>query len=193
MPLIPLLIILILPITSLIPNSYSELRSIACPFIQMYSDANSVSNSISVSSSFVFLEISDIVTLSFSADSQPFTATFFPNPVRVDRDNNPREVSISIIRNGASPGFYSYSITGIDENGNSATCFGNIRVLSIPTPPSDPTPSQLQQQINDLRNDLTLLQNEVDTIELTPGPAGPQGEKGETGPRGPPGGHLILS
>jgi hypothetical protein len=61
---------------------------------------------------------------------------------------------------------------------------------------SDPTPSQLQQQINDLRNDLTLLQEQVDNIELIPGPAGPQGppgvpgpkgDTGDTGPQGPPG------
>jgi Collagen triple helix repeat (20 copies)/Thrombospondin type 3 repeat len=60
----------------------------------------------------------------------------------------------------------------------------------------DPTPSQLQQQINDLRNDLTLLQDQVNNIQLIPGPAGPQGppgvpglkgDTGDIGPQGPPG------
>lgn len=46
----------------------------------------------------------------------------------------------------------------------------------------DPTPSELQQQINDLRNDLTLLQEQVNNIELIPGPAGPQGPPGEPCP-----------
>jgi hypothetical protein len=46
----------------------------------------------------------------------------------------------------------------------------------------DPTPSQLQQQIIDLRNDLTLLQEQVNNIELIPGPAGPQGPPGEPCP-----------
>jgi hypothetical protein len=49
----------------------------------------------------------------------------------------------------------------------------------------DPTPSQLQQQINDLRNELrnglTSLQEQVDNIELIPGPQGPQGERGLPG------------
>jgi hypothetical protein len=38
----------------------------------------------------------------------------------------------------------------------------------------------LQQQVED-------LQNQIDTIELTPGPPGPQGPQGDPGPPGPPG------
>jgi hypothetical protein len=54
---------------------------------------------------------------------------------------------------------------------------GDVCDESVP----DPTPSQLQQQINSLRNDLTLLQDQVDNMELIPGPEGPQGERGPPG------------
>jgi hypothetical protein len=51
------------------------------------------------------------------------------------------------------------SVFGIDENGDTASCNGSITVLTINTPPlpppspTDPTSSQLQQQIDSLRND----------------------------------------
>jgi hypothetical protein len=94
------------------------------------------------------------------------------------------------LRNDATPGFYQYQIRGTDEDGNTASCSGSIRVLSTPTPPPDPTHTQLQQQINSLRDNLALLENQINNLELTPGPEGPQGpqgEKGETGPQGPMG------
>jgi hypothetical protein len=34
---------------------------------------------------------------------------------------------------------------------------------------------------------LISLQDQVNNIDVTPGPQGPAGEKGDTGPRGPPG------
>ena len=77
--LIPFFILLILPLTTLIPNSYSELESIQCPFVQMNSDSIVVSNLVTVSANFPGFQFSDRVTLSFSSDSHPFFATFFPN------------------------------------------------------------------------------------------------------------------
>ena len=186
------LIILILPITSLIPNSYSTLNNIQCPSVQMNNDTVSVSTQLRVSSNFVFIELTDIVRLTFEAGTNPFTATFIPNPVTV-RDSSPSDstdVTFTVSRNGATPGVYFYSVTGEDESENERSCIGSIFVSSTPTPPSpvpDPTPTQLQQQINNLRNDLTSLQNQVDNLQLTPGPEGPQGPSGVPGPAGPQG------
>ena len=88
------------------------------------------------------------------------------------------------------PATYSYSIFGIDENGNTASCNGSITVLMITTPPppppslTDQTPSQLQQQTDSLRNDLTFLQDQVNNIQPIPGPACPKGDTGDIGPQG---------
>lgn len=179
------LIILILPITSLIPNSYSTLRNIQCPSVQMNSDTVSISNPLRVSSDFGILELTDVVRLSFQPVNGPFTATFTPNPVTVE-DSSPsdsRDVTFTINRNGATPGTYFYSVSGEDESENVRSCGGSIFVSTTPTPTPnpDPTPTQLQQQINSLRNDLTLLQDQLNNIELIPGPMGPQGEKGLPG------------
>ena len=177
------LIILILPITSLIPNSYSTLRNIQCPSVQMNSDTVSISNPLRVSSDFGIFELTDVVRLSFQPVNNPFTATFTPNPVTVE-DSSPsdsRDVTFTINRNGATPGTYSYSVSGEDESENVRNCVGSIFVSTTPTPNPNPTPTQLQQQINSLRNDLTLLQNQLNNIELIPGPMGPQGEKGLPG------------
>jgi hypothetical protein len=192
-----LLIILILPLTLLSPNNiYSDLNRIQCPQpIVISSDTPSISKSIRVSSSFGFFETFDAVNLSFQAGSSPFTAIFSSNPVTV-RDSDPgdsRDVSFTIHRNEALPGTYFYSVLGIDENGNTASCNGSITVLTIttppppPPPPTDPTPNQLQQQITSLRNDLTLLQDQVNNIQLIPGPTGPKGDTGDIGPQGPAG------
>ena len=183
----------------LFPNSYSTLDRIQCPTVSMYSDSVSVSTHLRVSSNFALIvELTDVVRLTFEAGTNPFTATFIPNPVTV-RDSSPSDssdVTFTVIRNGATPGVYSYSVKGEDESENERSCIGSIFVSTTPTPPSpvpDPTPIQLQQQINNLRNDLTSIQNQVDNLQLTPGPEGPQspqGEKGETGqqgPMGPPG------
>lgn len=200
-PLTFVLIILIFPLTMLFPNSYSTLENIQCPSISMNRDTVSISTQLRVSSDFGIIELTDIVRLSFEAGTTPFTATFIPNPVTV-RDSSPgdaSEVTFTVSRNDASPGTYSYSVSGEDESENVKSCVGNIFVSTNPSPPPpvpDPTPSQLQQQINSLRNDLTLLQDQVDNIELIPGPMGPQGppgvqgskgDTGDTGPQGPPG------
>jgi hypothetical protein len=196
---LPLIFALIfLPLTTFIPNGYSELISVSgCQSLQMYSDTPSVPLTIRLSSDFsiINLDLSDQVTTTFNDDNAPFTAIFPPNPIII-RDSDPndsRDVIVTVTKNDAGPGLYPYQIIGVDEDGNTKACFASIRVLSTPTPPPDPTPAQLQQQINSLRNDLTSLENEVDNIQVTPGPEGPQGpqgEKGETGPqgqRGPPG------
>ena len=184
------LIILILPITSLIPNSYSTLSNIQCPFVQMNSDSVSVSTQLRVVSNFQLFEVTDFVTLTFEAGTNPFTATFNPNPLTV-RDGGSgigsTDVTFTVSRNGATPGGYSYSVTGEDENENERSCLGSIFVSSTPSPVPDPTPTQLQQQINNLRNDLTSLQNQIDNLQLTPGPEGPQGPPGAQGPAGPQG------
>lgn len=177
------LIILILPITSLIPNSYSTLRNIQCPSVQMNSDTVSISNPLRVSSDFEIFESTDVVRLSFQPVNALFTATFTPNPVTVE-DSSPsdsRDVTFTINRNGATPGTYFYSVSGEDESENVRSCGGFIFVSTTPTPDPDPTPTQLQQQINSLRNDLTLLQDQLNNIELIPGPMGPQGERGPPG------------
>ena len=198
-PLTFVLIILILPLTMLFPNSYSMLENIQCPSsLRMNSDTVAISNVIHVSSDFGIVELTDIVSLSFQAVNSPFTATFGPNPVTVE-DSSPsdsRDVTFTVFRNDASPGTYFYTVRGEDESENVDSCGGSIVVSSTPTPAPDPTPSQLQQQINSLRNDLTLLQDQVNNIELIPGPMGPQGppgvqgpkgDTGDMGPQGPPG------
>ena len=133
------LIILILPITSLIPNSYSTLRNIQCPSVQMNSDTVSISNPLRVSSDFGIFELTDIVRLSFQPVNAPFTATFTPNPVTVE-DSSPsdsRDVTFTINRNGATPGTYFYSVSGEDESENVRNCvgiyfcFNNPRQLQI--------------------------------------------------------------
>ena len=161
----------------------------------LYSDTPSISKSIHVSSSFGFFETLDAVNLSFQGGTSPFTAIFSPDTVTV-RDSDPgdsRDVSLTINRNEALPATYSYSIFGIDENGNTASCNGSITVLMITTPPppppssTDPTPSQLQQQIDSLRNDLIFLQDQVNNIQPIPGPTSPKGDTGDIGPQGPAG------
>ena len=47
----------------LIPNSYSELESIQCPFVQMNSDSIVVSNLVTISANFPGFQFSDRVTL----------------------------------------------------------------------------------------------------------------------------------
>ena len=47
----------------------------------MNSDSIVVSNLVTVSANFPGFQFSDRVTLSFTSDSHPFFATFFPNPV----------------------------------------------------------------------------------------------------------------
>jgi hypothetical protein len=196
-PLTLVLIILILPFTTLIPNSYSELEGISgCQNVRMNSDTSSVSFTIRLFSDFSVLQfdLDDDVTLTFDDGTAPFTASIFPNPKHLRNsqpDNN--EVSITVLKNNAAPGTYpAYSLRAVDEDGNSAACSGSLTVLSTPTP-TDPTPSQLQQQIDSLRNNLVIVQEQVNNIQLTPGPAGPTGqqgpagEKGDTGPRGPTG------
>jgi hypothetical protein len=194
------LIILILPITSLVPNSYSALSSIQCPSpLEMSSTSTIIIDNIRIFSNLDFFDPSDIVTLSFQAGTSPFTATLSPNPQTIrNSEGDTNVVSFTLNRNGASPGVYSYSITGVDQYQNTNGCVGSITVLAPPPPPPppDPTPTQLQEQINSLRNDLTLLQDQVNNLELIPGPAGPQGppglpgpkgDTGDTGPQGPPG------
>jgi hypothetical protein len=96
---------------------------------------------------------------------------------------------LTINKNEALPATYSYSIFGIDENGNTASCNGSITVLMITTPPPSPpsstdlTPSQLQQQIDSLKNDLIFLQDQVNNIQPIPGPTSP-GDTGDIGPQG---------
>jgi Collagen triple helix repeat (20 copies) len=202
-PLTIFLIILILPITSLVPNSYATLLNIECPPpLQMSFPATSSSFPIRVTSDFSLIgQTSDTISLSFQ-DTSPLTATFSPNPVSMSgTSDQTRTVSFTINRNDASPGSYSYDINGRDEENNIKSCSGTITVIGElppppPPPPTDPTPSQLQQQIDSLRNDLTLLRDQVNNLELIPGPAGLQGppgvqglkgDKGDTGQQGPPG------
>jgi hypothetical protein len=184
------LVILILPITSLVPNSYATLVNIECPPpLQMPFPAISSSFPIRVTSDFNFIQTSDTISLSFQGPF-PLTGTFNPNPlVMSGTSDETGSVSFTINRNNAPPGLYSYVINGRDETFNPATCSGTINIVGEippppPPPPTDPTPSQLQEQINGLRNDLTILQDQVNNIQLIPGPEGPQGPPGVEGPKG---------
>ena len=180
------LIILILPLNTLIPDSYSELEGISgCQNVRMNSDTSSVSFTISLFSDFSILQLDldDDVTLTFDDGTAPFTASISPNPKLLrssQPDNN--EVSITVLKNNAAPGTYpAYSLRAIDEDGNSAACSGSLTVLSTPTPPTDRTPSQLQQHIHQLRTNLATLQEQVNNLEGNPRPAGPTGQQGLTG------------
>ena len=201
------LMFLILPTTKFIPNSYSDLISIAgCNDFQMNNNINSVQLTIRLSSflSLSVFDLQDTVTTTFEDGDAPFTATIIPNPIDIGSSspsNNP--VTVNIQKNDATAGSYPYQIMAVDEEGHRQACSG---VITIPNPDQNPDPdpepvpdpilSQLQQQINDLRNDLTLLQDQVNNIQLIPGPEGPQGppgspgpkgNTGDTGPQGPPG------
>ena len=162
----------------------------------------STSENILVTSDLALIgDTSDIIFFSLEVPS-PLRATLIPNPLFISgTSDQTRTVSFTIDRNNASPGSYSYVISGTDEAGNRESCSGTLNVVGVippppPPPPTDPTPSQLQEQINSLRNDLTLLQDQVNNLELIPGPAGPQGppgvpgpkgDTGDIGPQGPPG------
>ena len=59
------------------------------------------------------------------------------------------DVTFTVSQNGATPGGYSYSVTGEDDFENER----NYMVAFLfhqpnPSPVPDPTPTQLQQQIN---------------------------------------------
>jgi hypothetical protein len=187
------LVILILPITSFIPNSDASLSNIQCPPLsQMVFPITSTSENIRVTSDLVFIGETDTIIFSLELPS-PLRATLDSNPLLISgTSEQTRTVSFDIDRNNALPGSYSYVINGRDEAGNMESCSGTLNVVGEippppPPPPTDPTPSQLQQQINSLRNDLTLLQDQVNNLQLIPGPAGPQGPPGVPGPAGPQG------
>jgi hypothetical protein len=155
--------------------------------------SSSLTSSIRVTSDLEFIiDTSDLIFLSFQVAS-PLTAMFSENPVIISGDSEEtRTVLVTIDRNNASPGSYSYVVSGRDETNNIERCSGTITVVGEippppPPPPPDPTPSQLQQQIDSLRNDLTLLQDQVNNIQLIPGPTGPKGDTGDIGPQGPAG------
>ena len=138
----------------------------------------------SSSSTNLFTDVTDRVTYSLQPGPIP-SATFSPQGFRYDISDGSPTITAVLSTENLAVGNYFFTIKGVDEDGNTATSGGFVRVLAaVPPPPPDPTLANLQEQINDLSANLNSLQEALNNIELTPGPAGPAGPAGPKGADG---------
>ena len=146
----------------------------------------------SSSSTNLFTDVTDRVTYSLQPGPIP-SATFSPQGFRYDISDGSPTITAVLSTENLAVGNYFFTIKGVDEDGNTATSGGFVRVLAaVPPPPPDPTLANLQEQINDLSANLNSLQEALNNIELTPGPAGPAGPKGADGAAGEKGADGAL-
>ena len=145
------------------------------------------------SSSFSPFDVTDQVTYSLQPGGPISSASFAPQGFRYDISEGSPTITATLDTENLAIGNYGFTIKGVDEDGNTATGGGNVKVIAfVPPPPPDPTPAQLQGQINTLSANLNALQDALNNIELTPGPAGPAGPRGADGAAGEKGADGAL-